>query len=156
MSLSAKQYRQYMLSVLLSTGKPVGKDTILEQLKCSEPTFNRDLRDIRETHQADIRYSKANHQFQLVDSGSLTPKLVRHMREALNVHESSMPQEPMSGVVLDKDGKKAVSLSLHFSVIRRIASCGHRLGLNRSEVMERLVTEFIDEFEAQYSGQNGK
>lgn len=38
MSLNAKQYRQYMLTVLLSTGKTVSKDTIIEQLNCSSPT----------------------------------------------------------------------------------------------------------------------
>lgn len=82
--------------------------------------------------------------------------MIQHMRDALIVHESSIPPEPTSGIVLDKDCKKAVSLSLHFSAIRKIATCVNQLGLNCSEVVERLVTEFIEEFVAQNAGQNGK
>jgi len=133
-----------MLTVLLSTGKTVSKDTIIEQLNCSSPTFNRDLRDIRETYQAEIRYTKANHSFQLVEPGLLNTKIVRHLREALAVHENGQHSESHSGVNLDKDGKKAVSFSLRLSVLRQIEICGNHLGLNRSEVINRLVAEHID------------
>ena len=105
-----------MLTVLLSTGKTVSKDTIIEQLNCSSPTFNRDLRDIRETYQAEIRYTKANHSFQLVEPGLLNTKIVRHLREALAVHENGQHSESHSGVNLDKDGKSSLVLAATFGI----------------------------------------
>nr|WP_187485226.1 tellurium resistance protein TerW [Duffyella gerundensis] len=143
MSLSAKQYRQYKLIVLLSTGKPVSKETLFHELDCSEPTFNRDLRDVREEFQAEIRFHKTTARYQLIAAGALTPKLVRHMREALAVHEQNAPSGQSGGVILAKEGKKPVSLSLRFSVIRKIERYAHRSGLNRSQVVELLVDEYL-------------
>lgn len=143
MSLSAKQYRQYKLIVLLSTGKPISKDALYEELDCSEPTFNRDLRDIREEFQADIRFLKAGSRYQLVSAGALQPRAMRTMREAMSAYEQNASSGPTSGVTLAKEGKKPVSLSLRFSVIRQIDQFGNRQGMNRSQVIEMLVTELL-------------
>lgn len=139
MSLSAKQYRQYKLIVLLSTGKPVSKDTLFLEMDCSEPTFIRDMRKIREEYQAEIKFHKASGKYQMSENGTITPKLVRYMREALAMREQSGVTSPGQPVILAKEGKKPVSLSLRFSVIRKIESYGNRNGMNRSQVVEWLV-----------------
>ena len=143
MSLSAKQYRQYKLVVLLHSGKPVGKDMLIEELDCSEPTFNRDLRNLRTEFPAEVKFSKATSKYQLVVPGELTAKLVRHMREALAVYEKMTPPGQTTSVVLDKEAKKAVSMSLKLSVIRKIESYGNLHDLNRSQVVEWLVDKYL-------------
>lgn len=139
MSLSAKQYRQYKLIVLLSTGKPVSKDALFQEIDCSEPTFIRDLRDIREEFHAEIKFHKASAKYQMIGAGAITPKLVKYMREAMTMREQSRSSTTGQSVVLDKEGKKPVSLSLRFSVLRKIETYGYRNGMNRSQVVEWLV-----------------
>lgn len=143
MSLSAKQYRQYKLIVLLSTGKPVSKDALFQEMDCSEPTFIRDMREIRKEFQAEIKFHKASGKYQMTEAGVITPKLVRYMREAITVRDQTVSSPTGQTVVLDKEGKKPVSLSLRFSVIRKIETYGYRNGMNRSQVVEWLVESYL-------------
>jgi len=142
MSLSAKQYRQYQLVALLSTGKPVEKALLLQQMACSEPTFVRDLREIRTSYQAEIRFNKSAGNYQMTGAGSLTPKIVKMMRESLALHDSAGAGQNLSAsVILDKEAKKSVSLSLRLSVLRKIQLYANRHNLNRSQVIEWLVEQ---------------
>ena len=144
MTISPKQYRQYKLIVLLSSGKPVRKDTLFQEMDCSEPTFTRDLREVREEFQADIKFNKTTSAYQLATRGTLTPKLLRHMRDVLAAREQSGQNGSVSaGVSLDKEGKKSISLSLRLRVIRRIDSYAISKGLNRSQVVEWLAEEML-------------
>ena len=144
MTISPKQLRQYRLIVLLSTGKPVRKDALFQEMECSEPTFTRDLREIREEFQADIKFNKATSKYQLTSKGTLTAKLLRHMREVLTVREQAgLAGSASAGVILDKEGKKPVSLSLRLTVIRKIDSYAIANGLNRSQVVEWLAEEVL-------------
>ncbi|KGD70093.1 CTP-dependent riboflavin kinase [Pantoea agglomerans] len=144
MTISPKQLRQYKLIVLLSTGKPVRKDTLFQEMDCSEPTFTRDLREVREEFQADIKFNKATSKYQLASKGTLTTKLLRHMRDVLTAREQAgFAGSVSSGVKLDKEGKKPVSLSLRLDVIRKIDSYAIANGLNRSQVVEWLAKEVL-------------
>ncbi|OIX90579.1 hypothetical protein [Pantoea sp. Ae16] len=142
MSLSAKQYRQYRLVVLLSTRKPVKKEVLLQEMACSEPTFVRDLRDIRHAYHSEIRFSKSAGHYQMISTGTLTPKIIKMMRDSLDLRDSTTAgQQTQSSVVLDKEAKKSVSLSLRLSVLRKIQLYANRYNLNRSQVIELLVEE---------------
>nr|WP_314687848.1 tellurium resistance protein TerW [uncultured Pantoea sp.] len=142
MSLSAKQYRQYRLVVLLSTGKPVKKEVLLQEMACSEPTFVRDLRDIRHAYHSEIRFSKSAGHYQMISAGTLTPKIIKMMRDSLDLRDrTATGQQTQSSVVLDKEAKKSVSLSLRLSVLRKIQLYANRYNLNRSQVIELLVEE---------------
>jgi len=144
MTISPKQLRQYKLIVLLSTGKPVRKDTLFQEMDCSEPTFTRDLRAFREEFQADIKFNKATSKYQLASKGTLTTKLLSHMRAVLTAREQAgFAGSVSSGVKLDKEGKKPVSLSLRLAVIRKIDSYAIANGLNRSQVVEWLAEEVL-------------
>jgi len=144
MSLSAKQYRQYRLATLLSTGKPVQKALLLQEMNCSDPTFVRDLRDIRQTWQAAIRFIKADGKYQMTDAGSLTPNVIKMMRQNLALHDSSSAeQRAAAAVILDKEAKRSVSLSLRLSILREIQLYANRHNLNRSQVIELLVEQTL-------------
>lgn len=144
MTISPKQLRQYKLIVLLSTGKPVRKDTLFKEMDCSEPTFTRDLRAFREEFQADIKFNKATSKYQLASKGILSAKLLRHMRDVLTAREQAGVTGSVSaGVNLDKEGKEPVSLSLGLAVIRKIDSYAIANGLNRSQVVEWLAEEVL-------------
>ena len=144
MTISPKQLRQYKLIVLLSTGKHVRKDTLFKEMDCSEPTFTRDLREVRDEFQADIKFNKATSKYQLASKGILSAKLLRHMRDVLTAREQAGVTGSVSaGVNLDKEGKKPVSLSLRLAVIRKIDSYAIANGLNRSQVVEWLAEEVL-------------
>jgi len=144
MTISPKQLRQYKLVVLLSPGKPVRKDTLFKEMNCSEPTFTRDLRGVRDEFQADIKFNKATSKYQLASKGILSAKLLRHMRDVLTAREQAgMTGSVSAGVNLDKEGKKPVSLSLGLAVIRKIDSYAIANGLNRSQVVEWLAEEVL-------------
>ena len=144
MTISPKQYRQYKLIVLLSSGKPVRKDTLFQEMDCSEPTFTRDLREVREEFQADIKFNKTTSKYLLASKGTLTAKLLRHMRDVLAAREQAgLAGSASAGVNLDKEGKKPVSLSLRLAVIRKIDSYAIAKGLNRSQVVEWLAEEVL-------------
>ncbi|WP_241576345.1 tellurium resistance protein TerW [Rosenbergiella collisarenosi] len=144
MAISTKKYRQYKLIVLLRTEKPVLKEILFKEMDCSEATFTRDLRELREEFQAIIKFHKASKKYQLVSKGTLTPKQLRYMRDVLISREQSgISVITSGGVNLDKEGKKNVSLSLSLAVIRKIDSHANATGLNRSQVVEWLVDEIL-------------
>jgi len=120
------------------------KDTLFQEMECSKPTFTRDLREVREEFQADIKFNKTTSKYQLTEKGTLTPKLLRHMRDALSTREQAgLAGSASAGVNLDKEGKKPVSLSLRLAVIRKIDSYAIANGLNRSQVVEWLTEEVL-------------
>lgn len=149
MLLSTKQYRHYTLALLLGNGKPVSTDDIFDKLSCSGPTLTRALKDLRETYDAEIRYSKSTHSYQLTKKGSLTPKVLRRIKDAINSHMliKSHAEHVASHVILDKEKKKTISLSLRMSVIRKIDRVVNQREITRSEAIEMLVDSYINQLE---------
>ncbi len=148
MLLSTRQARIFQLAILLSTGLPVSAPKIINQLACSEPTLTRALKALRETYFAEIRYSKATRTYQLVKSGLLEKKMIRRMNETLSASIEFKTGESVSKVYLDKEKKKAVSLSLRGSVLRKIDQLAMLAGSTRSDAVELLVDHSIAEFSA--------
>lgn len=144
MQLSTRQARVYKLATILGPGKPVTAAKIIAALACSEPTLTRALKDLRESYSADIKYSKANHAYQLVNPGLLNKKQLRRMSEALNVNEQRKPAKTTSFVSLDKEKKKAVSLSLKMSILQKIELVALLSKITRSEAVEMIVGEYAD------------
>jgi len=151
MQLSTRQARIYRLGILLGSGTPVPTQKIITQLACSEPTLTRALKALRETYSAEIRYSKATHSYQLVEPGLLDKKTIRRMNEALNSSAEFKAGETVSKVSLDKEKKKAVSLSLRMSVLRKIDQLAMLAGTTRSDAVELLVDHSIAEFSERIS-----
>lgn len=145
MHLSTRQARTYKLAILLGSGKPVSSEGIITALACSEPTLTRTLKELRESYSAEIKYSKATHSYQLVNHGQLDKKNLKRMSEALTENEESKPVETVSRVFLDKEKKKAVSLSLRMSLLRKINTLARLHGVTRSEAVEQAVAASIDE-----------
>ena len=112
MQLNTRQARIFKLANLLGTGKPVSAADIITSLECSEPTLTRALKELRESYSAEIKYSKAGHSYHLVNPGQLDKKTLRRMNEALAQNAELKTGESTGKVVLDKDKKTAVSLSL--------------------------------------------
>lgn len=151
MQLSTRQARIFRLAILLGSGVPVPATKIISQLACSEPTLTRALKALRETYSAEIRYSKATHSYQLVESGALDKKTIRRMSEALSTSIEIKSGETASKVSLDKEKKKNVSLSLRMSVLRKIDQLAMLAGTTRSDAVELLVDHSIAEFSATLS-----
>ncbi|CNC84643.1 tellurium resistance protein TerW [Yersinia pseudotuberculosis] len=147
MLLSTKQFRHYTLALLLASGKPVDADDIYNKLSCSGPTLTRALKELRETYNAEIRYSKSTHSYQLTEKGTLTPKVLRHIKDAIASHMIIKSHEELvaSHVILDKEKKRSISLSLRMSVIRKIDRVVNQLEITRSEAVEILVNTYISE-----------
>lgn len=120
MQLNSRQERIYTLANLLGTGKPVSAEKIIGTLGCSEPTLSRALKELRESYAADIKYSKAGHSYQLVSYGQLDKKTLRRMNEALSQHAELRSQGISTKVLLDKDLKTTVSLSIRRRILRKI------------------------------------
>lgn len=110
--------------------------------------MTRALKALRETYFAEIRYSKATRTYQLVKSGLLEKKMIRRMNETLSASIEFKPGESVSKVYLDKEKKKAVSLSLRGSVLRKIDQLAMLAGSTRSDAVELLVDHSIAEFSA--------
>ncbi|WP_165460283.1 tellurium resistance protein TerW [Atlantibacter sp.] len=144
MQLSTRQARIYTLATLLGPGKPVTAAKISATLACSEPTLTRALKDLRESYSADIKYSKASHTYQLVEPGLLNKKQLRRMSEALDANARIKTTEPLHVVSLDKEKKKAVSLSLKMSILQKIELISMLSGVTRSEAVEMIVGEYAD------------
>lgn len=149
MFLSAKQFRHYRLALLLGAGKPVRAEKILEELDCSGPTLTRAFKELRETYTAEIHYSKSTHCYQLINKGTLTSKVLRRFKDAVAEHaviKIKMDEDnSVRSVILDKEKKKPVSLSLRMSVIRKIDQVVNLLEGTRSDTVELLVDKYIDE-----------
>jgi len=145
MHLSTRQARIYTLAILLGSGKPVSAESIITALNCSEPTLTRALKELRESYAAEIKYSKAGHSYQLTGVGQLDKKALRRMNEALAENAEMKPAETVSRVFLDKDKKKAVSLSLRMSLLRKIDRLSVLQDITRSEAVDMAVAHGIDE-----------
>ncbi|MGB8664799.1 MAG: tellurium resistance protein TerW, partial [Serratia inhibens] len=139
MQLSTRQARIFQLAILLGAGLPVSTRKIIAKLACSEPTLTRALKELRETYSAEIKYSKATHSYQLIEPGLLDKKTIRRMNETLNSSVDLKTSEVVSRVSLDKEKKKAVSLSLRMSVLRKIDQLAMLADTTRSDVVELLV-----------------
>jgi len=134
-----------MLASLLSSGKPVASSRILASLDCSEPTLTRALKELRESWSAEIKYSRLTHCYQLTAPGKLDKKSLRHINEALKLNAERQQSETVSRVFLDKEKKKAVSLSLRMSVLRKIDQVVRLSETTRSDAVEMLVESGLDE-----------
>lgn len=145
MQLSTRQTRVFMLASLLSNGKPVASSRILASLDCSEPTLTRALKELRESWSAEIKYSRLTHCYQLTEPGKLDKKSLRHINEALKLNAELQQSETVSRVFLDKEKKKAVSLSLRMSVLRKIDQVVRLSETTRSDAVEMLVESGLDE-----------
>lgn len=149
MQLSTRQARIFRLATLLGPGTPVEAQRILSQLSCSEPTLTRALKELRESYSAEIRYSKATHSYQLVQPGTLDKKTLRQITKTLSSNVEAKTDEPVvSKVSLDKEKKKAVSLSLRMSVLRKLDQLAMQTDKTRSDIVELLVDYKIAEFAA--------
>jgi len=148
MQLSTRQARIFRLAMLLGPGTPVETQRIIGQLGCSEPTLTRALKELRESYSAEIRYSKATHSYQLVESGLLDKKTLRQMNRTLSSNVETKTDEVVSKVSLDKEKKKAVSLSLRMSVLRKIDQLAMQTDTTRSDIVELLVDSSIAQLAA--------
>lgn len=148
MQLSTRQARIFRLAMLLGPGTPVETQRIIGQLGCSEPTLTRALKELRESYSAEIRYSKATHSYQLVESGQLDKKMLRQMHKTLSSNVETKTDEVVSKVSLDKEKKKAVSLSLRMSVLRKIDQLAMQTDTTRSDIVELLVDSSIAQLAA--------
>ncbi|QFY31338.1 tellurium resistance protein TerW (plasmid) [Klebsiella pneumoniae] len=146
MQLNSRQERIYTLANLLGTGKPVSAEKIIGTLGCSEPTLSRALKELRESYAADIKYSKAGHSYQLVSFGQLDKKTLRRMNEALSQHAELRSQGISTKVLLDKDLKTTVSLSIRRRMLRKIDRLAKLTGTSRSEAVETLAEMKIEDF----------
>ncbi|WAT01860.1 tellurium resistance protein TerW [Rouxiella chamberiensis] len=154
MQISTRQARIFRLALLLSSGQPVSSEKIISQLACSEPTLTRALKELRDSYSAEIKYSKAAHTYQLVENGQLDKKALRWMTEALNASVSPIsPAE--KGVSLSKVRKKAVSLSLRTSVLRKIDQLAQLANTTRSDAVELLADRYIAELAEAIKAQSG-
>jgi len=151
MQLSTRQARIFQLAILLGSGLPVSAKKIIAQLACSEPTLTRALKELRETYSAEIKYSKATHTYQLIENGLIDKKTLRRMNETLHSSLDLKTGEVASKVSLDKEKKKAVSLSLRMSVLRKIDRLTILAETTRSDVVELLVDHCIAEFSSTLS-----
>ncbi|AHG20365.1 tellurium resistance protein TerW [Chania multitudinisentens RB-25] len=145
MQLNTRQTRIYTLANILGSGKPVSAARIITLLNCSEPTLTRALKELRESYSAEIKYSKATHSYQLIQPGQLDKKTLRRMHETLLANSELKTGETVSRVYLDKEKKKAVSLSLKMSVLRKIDRLSRISETTRSEAVEMLVGCCLDE-----------
>ncbi|MCS3431214.1 tellurium resistance protein TerW [Klebsiella sp. BIGb0407] len=148
MQLSTRQARVFRLAMLLGPGTPVESQKIISQLNCSEPTLTRALKELRETYSAEIRYSKATHSYQLVEPGLLDKKTLRQIHNTLSSNVETKTDEVVSKVSLDKEKKKAVSLSLRMSVLRKIDQLAMQTETTRSDIVELLVDSAIAQLAA--------
>ncbi|WP_456310850.1 tellurium resistance protein TerW [Serratia proteamaculans] len=144
MQLSTRQTRIFMLASLLSSSKPIPSSHMLALLGCSEPTLTRALKELRESWSAEIKYSRVTQCYQMTHPGKLDKKSLRHMNEALKLNAGLPQSETVSRVFLDKEKKKAVSLSLRMSVLRKIDRITHLSNTTRSEAVEMLVESGLD------------
>ncbi|EMB4078978.1 tellurium resistance protein TerW [Klebsiella aerogenes] len=145
MRLNSKQERIFKLALILGRGLPVPSSELLAKLSCSEPTLSRTLKTLRDTYRAEIKYSKAAHTYQLTANGSLTEEMKERMAETLRVNGSLKTQTTPGKVVLDKDQKTAISLSVKRSVLRKLDRLARLTTLTRSGAVEMLVQQYIDD-----------
>ncbi|EGE7112659.1 tellurium resistance protein TerW, partial [Salmonella enterica subsp. enterica serovar Typhimurium] len=78
-------------------------------------------------------------------------KTLRRMNEALAQNAELKTGESTGKVVLDKDKKTAVSLSLRMRILRKIDRLAALSGSTRSEAVEKLALHSVDELIKEYS-----
>ena len=137
MMLSAKQKRAFTLAISLFSEKHVSATKIIEDLGCSEATLTRSLRDLRETYNVTIKYSKSTHSYQLTDTGNLTKKDISHMKTAIEKHDASDINDET--VSLTKIRKRAVTISLTNAAISELDKRAAAEGKTRSDIVESLI-----------------
>ncbi|EOZ9163556.1 tellurium resistance protein TerW, partial [Klebsiella pneumoniae] len=81
----------------------------------------------------------------------LDKKTLRRMNEALAQNAELKTGESTGKVVLDKDKKTAVSLSLRMRILRKIDRLAALSGSTRSEAVEKLALHSVDELIKEYS-----
>ncbi|EDG8498627.1 tellurium resistance protein TerW, partial [Salmonella enterica subsp. enterica serovar Agona] len=89
--------------------------------------------------------------YHLVNPGQLDKKTLRRMNEALAQNAELKTGESTGKVVLDKDKKTAVSLSLRMRILRKIDRLAALSGSTRSEAVEKLALHSVDELIKEYS-----
>ncbi len=152
MQLNTRQARIFKLANLLGTGKPVSAADIITSLECSEPTLTRALKELRESC-----LRRSNTARQVIPTISLIraswiKRPLRRMNEALAQNAELKTGESTGKVVLDKDKKTAVSLSLRMRILRKIDRLAALSGSSRSEAVEKLALHSIfDELIKEYS-----
>lgn len=143
MSLSARQCRQYKLVLLILSRQELTRDLLLSELACSAATFDRELRAIRQQFNLQLKFDKNTGSYHVINTGSLTEKLLQHMSSALRLDGLQVYPEHKVTVFLDKEVKKSISMSLRSSVVRKIESYAYHHKMNRSQVIEWLVDEYL-------------
>ncbi|EFK3571393.1 tellurium resistance protein TerW, partial [Escherichia coli] len=78
-------------------------------------------------------------------------KTLRRMNEALAQNAELKTGESTGKVVLDKDKKTAVSLSLRMRILRKIDRLAALSDSTRSEAVEKLALHSVDELIKEYS-----
>lgn len=146
MQLSSRQVRVFKLAILLAPGRPVVVDLILKRLSCSIPTLARVLKDVRETYGCEIEYVSAIHSYHMVSRGKLDAKAVKKVQDALTTF-SSQGEVKASKVILDKDVKQSTSISLRMDRKKRLMQLVNKTGYNRSEIIEMLIDNHIEDVE---------
>ncbi len=146
MQLSSRQVRIFELVLLLATGKPVPVDLILKKLDCSTPTLTRALKDVRDTYGCVINYITTIHSYHLVSRGMLDSKALKKVSDAL-ITFSSHAEIKKSKVILDKEIKKSTSFSLRMDCKKKISALAIKTGLNRTEILEQLIDNHIEDLE---------
>lgn len=86
----------------------------------------------------------------MVDPGQLDQKILFRMHEALADSENNRANETVHKVTLDKEKKKAVSLSLRMSVLSKIDKFSNLADMTRSDAVELLVDSCIADLSASF------
>ncbi|CAB5614665.1 Uncharacterised protein [Citrobacter youngae] len=81
----------------------------------------------------------------MVNSGLLDKKTLKRMSEALDLNTDLKTHDQGARVILDKDIKTSVSLSIRRRILRKIDKLAELSGTSRSEAVEKLVEMKIDE-----------
>ena len=81
----------------------------------------------------------------MIAPGNLDKKTLRRMSDDLAKNAELKSTESGGRVILDKEKKTAVSLSLRMKVLRKIARLADMEGLSRSEAVEKITERVIDE-----------
>lgn len=127
----------FTLAKLLFSGEQVPTRKIIEELECSEATLTRYLRELRETYEVTVKYSKSTYSYHMCDAGKLTKHDVAQMTNALKKQEDAEVGD--GKVSLTKIKKRAVTVSLSKSIIAKLDRLASSGGSNRSEIIEQLI-----------------
>ncbi|CUB06669.1 hypothetical protein Ga0061065_12049 [Marinomonas fungiae] len=136
MMLSTKQKQIFTIAILLSSGKQVSATVILNEVGCSIASLSRYLRDLRETYNVTIKYSKSNHSYQLTDFGRLTPFEINQMKQSISKAKELTSYKIIS---LTKTSKVSISISLSKLALLKLESTAKEMKVSRSHLIETLI-----------------